>query len=155
MIAVKIFRPANRLKAKIAAAAPLNAATALARADAGLESISQMCLGAVDAKIELLESLAKSGAADAAVATETLEAIYHNSNEIFAEAGTFGRAALSEVAHNLCTLIDRGNTTGAAFWQSILLHVSTMRILRQNHVEASSELCAQVLAGLREIARKT
>lgn len=150
MSTVRRFRPENRLKAKLAAPGGKLVSDALAHAESRLDSISGPVLAAIDQKILAIEALTLAGARGEA--PDAPEQIYATSNEIFAEAGAFGRKALSEAAHSLCTLLSRSSESVP--WPSVTVHVQTMRILRQQHVESSDTMCQAVLEGLRKVSAR-
>lgn len=151
MTAVRRFRPENRLRSQIATPGGVLLSDAVAAADKGLDSISESVLSAVDQKLLAIEALALSGAQGAT--PDAGDRIYTAANEIFAEAGAFGRAALSEAAHSLCSLL--ANRDKEIPWAAVTVHVQTMRILRQGHVEASDAMCRAVLDGLRKVSART
>ena len=126
----------------------------LRRADVRLESISEVCLSAVDAKIEELNQLSLSRGGQMAF-EEAVERIYRLSNEIFAEAGTFGRAALGTAAHSLCEFTWSATADEGALWSAVEVHVQSMRVLRRSDVETSDQMCQAVLDGLRKVAKRT
>ena len=150
MSTIRRFRPENRLRSKIAAPGGKLASDALAGAEAKLEEIGEQMLSAIDQKIMAIEALTLAGARGEMEGAA--DQIYAISNEIFAEAGVFGRKALSEAAHSLCTLLARSGETVP--WAGVTVHVQTMRILRQHQVESSDAMCQAVLDGLRKVSAR-
>lgn len=154
MTGVKKFWPTNRLKQLVAAPGGLCASEAMARAEERLEAISGACLAGIDAKIEEISALSstRGGGSDA---TRSLDRIYQLSNEIFAEGGAFGRAALSTAAHSLCDLTGPGHTGDAGVWEAVDVHVQSMRVLRRSDVETSDQMCRAVLDGLIAVSKRS
>lgn len=153
MTGVKKFWPTNRLKQLVAAPGGICASDAVARADERLETISESCLAGIDAKIEEISAL--SSARGVGGDGRSLERIYQLSNEIFAEGGAFGRAALSTAAHSLCDLTGPGHEGDGAVWDAIDVHVQSMRVLRRSDVETSDQMCRAVLDGLRAVSKRS
>jgi hypothetical protein len=154
MTSVKTFWPTNRLKKLVAAPGGMNLDDAVARAEQRLETISESCLAGIDAKIEELSVLSSTRGSDGGVGP-TVDRIYQLSNEIFAEGGAFGRAALSTAAHSLCDLTGPGNESDGSVWEAIDVHVQSMRVLRRSDVETSDQMCRAVLDGLRAVSRRS
>jgi hypothetical protein len=153
MTEVKKFWPKNRLKQLVAAPGGMLASEAIARAEQHLDTISESCLAGIDAKIEELGVLSSSRGGEGEAAA-TIDRIYQLSNEIFAEGGAFGRAALSTAAHSLCDLTGPGADNEGSVWEAIDVHVQSMRVLRRSDVETSDQMCRAVLDGLRAVARR-
>jgi hypothetical protein len=154
MTGVKKFWPKNRLKQLVAAPGGMRAIDAIARAEQRLEAISETCLAGIDAKIEELSLLSATRGSDGG-AGPTVDRIYQISNEVFAEGGVFGRAALSTAAHSLCELTGPGNDADGSVWEAIDVHVQSMKVLRRSDVETSDQMCRAVLDGLRAVSRRS
>lgn len=147
MTAVRRFFPEVRLKKMLAEPGGVRAAEALASAEQNLDDIKADALVAVDAKIAQLEALVSDGGEAA------IERSYYLANEIFAEAGAFKLAEVSEAAHSLCTLIAAADTAPVPK-SAFMVHVTTLRALRSKEVSASEALRAAVLAELRALTAK-
>jgi hypothetical protein len=154
MSAAKRFWPKTRLKTLVSLPGGLSASEAVARAEVGLESVSTACLAAVDDKIDRLVALSAQRG-DVANRQDVIDRIYRLSNEVFAESGAFGRAAVSMAAQSLCDLTSGANGQDNDIWNGIEVHVQSMRLLRQGDVESSDEMCRAVLEGLRKVSRRS
>lgn len=120
---------------------------ALQRAEAGVDSIRDRCMEAVDDKIGRLLTLGTSGDAGA------VDDCYRLSNEVYAEAGAFGLKELSATAHSLCNLLSSfaENQVPQA---AIKVHVDAMRALRRPEVEGNAALRTAVINELRALAAR-
>ncbi|MEZ5996980.1 MAG: hypothetical protein R3C25_14640 [Hyphomonadaceae bacterium] len=146
MTVVRKFTPEVRLKKLLAESGGIRADEALARADKGIEDIRGYCLDAIDAKIEQIMALAQPGQSD-------IERCYVLSNEIYAEAGTFGLAELSVAAHSLCSLLSSPERNRIPL-TAIHVHVDSMRVLRTPAVSANKAMRGAVLGELRKLTAK-
>ena len=147
MTVKRSFYPEVRLKRLVGEAGGMRAADAVEQAALRLEDIRESCLAAIDAKIELVHGLAK-------VVDESGRArCYCISNEIFAEAGSFGLPELSEAAHSLCVLLS-ATERRAAPEAAIRVHVDAMRALRRPEIAGNKMLRAAVLKELQTLTAR-
>jgi len=121
---------------------------ALKGAEKRLEKLSPDLLKGLDRAIARLEA----GAAQLADPPneKALAEVYQGSNEIIALAGLVGYAAIDEVAHGLCELIDAFTAEGQWNDQAIRVHIDAVQLLRAlpQGDKAGRE---QVLDGLRKV----
>jgi hypothetical protein len=146
MTVVRKFHPEVRLKKLLEEAGGIRVQEALDRADKGIEDIREHCLNGIDEKIERIADLAKRGGGE-------YDRCYVLSNEVFAEAGTFGLAELSVAAHSLCSLLaaqDRSRVPASA----VHVHIDSMRALRTPAAAANKAMRGAVLAELRKLTSK-
>lgn len=146
MTVVRKFQPEVRLKKLLDEAGGIRVQEALDRADKGIEDIREHCLNGIDQKIERIAELIAGGQGE-------YERCYVLSNEIFAEAGTFGLAELSVAAHSLCSLLsaqDRSRVPVSA----VRVHIDSMRALRTPAVAENKAMRGAVLAELRKLTTR-
>lgn len=142
---VRYFHPEVRLKKLLAEAGGVRAGVALERAAAGLQSIREDCLAAVDGKIGRLTELIASEEQDRFAMS------YPLANEIFAEAGAFELHELSAVALSLCALLAAPDVARIPI-KAITVHVDAMRALRKPEIAGSAALRKAVLGELQALA---
>lgn len=147
MSVIRKFHPEVRLKKLLAEPGGITVGVALERAGQNLETIKDECLRSIGDKVEQIHALSQVGDEPA------FAACYRLSNEIFAEAGAFDLADLSEAAHSLCSLLslpERSARTRAA----IALHVDAMRLLRAPETAGHPALRKAVMEQLRTLTAK-
>lgn len=146
MSVVRTFFPEVRLKRLMSEPGGIRASEALRRAEAGLESIRDVCLAALDLKIEALAALPDQ--------LDSLEAAYRLANEIFAEAGTFDLNELSAAAYNLCQALAPRMPAGPFPPEVVRVHVQSMRALRTPGAATNQALRSAILMELQKLAQK-
>jgi hypothetical protein len=144
---VRKFYPEVRLKKLISAAGGIRVDQALERAERELESIREDCLAAIDAKIEAITTLARTGD------EQSLRRCYAIANEVFAEAGVFKLEELSAAAHSLCSLLAEAGP-GAVPAKAVVVHTDAMRALRSPAMADSREIRRAVLSELRKMVAR-
>ncbi len=144
---VRKFYPEVRLKRLLAGPGGIRTQDALDCADRGLEGIRAHCLDAIDAKIEKIMNLAKSGEPG------SLRECYTLSNEVFGEAGAFQLDELSAAAHSLCSLTSDSASDNIPI-KAIIVHVDAMRALRTPALADNRDLRRAVLAELRGLVSR-
>ncbi|MEZ5957220.1 MAG: hypothetical protein R3C27_08435 [Hyphomonadaceae bacterium] len=142
---VRKFYPEVRLKKLVGGDRGILVSDALTRAEAGVDSIRDRCLDAVDDKIERLLLC---------TSLDSVDECYALANEVYAEAGAFGLQELSAAAHSLCTLISGSGVEKQIILTAIKVHVDAMRALRRPEVAGSPELRSAVISELRSLAAR-
>lgn len=146
-VVVRRFYPEVRLKRLLSGVGGIRTQDALDDAERGLEGIRGHCLDAIDAKIEQIMHLAKSGAPG------SVRECYTLSNEVFAEAGAFQLDELSAAAHSLCSLTSDPDSDNIPI-KAIIVHVDAMRALRTPALADNRDLRRAVLAELRGLVAR-
>lgn len=123
---------------------------ALQKAAVNLESVRDVQLGALDAKLDRLGAVA-AVASTSGAAGDAAE-LYRLAREILADAGAFGVRDVSRAAHSLCELMASG-CDGARLWTAAAVHVEAIGALRKPATAASRSGRDAMLAGLETISR--
>ena len=144
MSVVRKFYPEVRLRRMFNAPDGLRASDAIERAAEKLEEIRDKCLTAIDDKLCRLSDLSNDVELNRSIC-------YTLSNEIFAEAGTFGLNEMSDVAHSLCTLLTAPESVPKAV---LNVHLDALRALRRPAIAGNKMLRAAVLNELRGLSAK-
>jgi hypothetical protein len=155
-----MFRPNFRLAHLLRRPGGITIEEALNRSTERLGAIRERCVAGLDAKIDVLAALfaGKTGVSRAEV--------FSLASEIFSISALF---EVNDVAHAsgcLCDLLifngESGDgaldllgaqTTSAKFWNAVLVHIDALRRLRQPQNGGDSDGRADIVSGLRQVAR--
>jgi len=149
MKSARLFKVENRLAEIVSRPGGRRIADALKAAETRVErKHGELAAGLPAAVARLKELVDGADAAPEAV----LEAVYTESNQLFALAAALGMRALAEAAYSLCDLTDSFRETGEVHWEAAHVHVNAIRLLAQG--EDSPQADAAILLGLRQVGAR-
>lgn len=148
MSAVSFTRRPNRLGKLISTPGGRKLGEAVAKAQAGIETLRPGLLVEVDQALDRLRAAA--GRTDAAGHAE----VYASATAIVGAAGLCGLTRVGEVAYNLCELSDRYIEAGTWNTAAIAAHIQTMGVLRMANLAEDSPEAQAVLDGLKTLVRR-
>lgn len=152
MTTVQFLFPENRLAKLIWRPAGVSYREAMEAAGANLEAMRDELLAALDASLARIEEIW----VDPTLPTnERLQSeMYERSNFIVGFAGHCGLTELGQAAFSLCELLDRFIAGARWSQRAILVHTDALKLLRSLDVDASVEVRAAVVEGLRQVAER-
>lgn len=153
-VKVEFLKTTTRFKQMVNRADGMRISDAIKKAEANIEAYKDTGLQAVDEKIAEMQFIC--AALKELPAPQLERKLYLLSNDVFAAAGMFGQPELSEAAYSLCDLLGNRPENVPLMWESINVHVASMRLLRQTPADTDTAARQAVLAGLKQVtARQT
>lgn len=153
---LEIINPPNTLRSKVREGGPgavdletLERAESViaAMADSYLEWV-QEDLVKIEAAYNVLKDASGEGNAEA-------EKIFQIAHDIKGQGGSFGYDLMTVIANELCRLIERQETFGAAEAQAIKVHIDAMKLVIQNQMKGDGGANGQALVdGIRRVGDK-
>lgn len=147
---VRKFRPPNRLAALIKDKGGVMAKDALAAAEAGVETLRESTMAALDEHLGEIERRFGKGNPDRA--SESFEALYHLASKTIDVSIFVADAGIDKAATSLCGLADSCSEQGAWRWDAVDVHLNAMKLLRQVGAELPAEQRDAMLQGLYQVS---
>lgn len=147
---VRKFRPTNRLTALIKERGGLMAKDAIAAAEAGVESLRESSMAALDAAMAEIERRFGRSAADRQ--SEPFEGLYVLASSILDVSAFVTDAGIDKAAISLCTLVDSCESAGAWRWDAVDVHINALRLLRAHGAELPVDQRDGMLQGLYQVS---
>ena len=144
--------PEPRLKSMVNRPDGIRISEAVKKAEANVQSYKATGVASMDEKISQLVEICERMRAGSTSTDE--RKVYLLSNDIFDAAGMFGEPELSEAAYSLCEMIGNRAERVPLSWDSVNVHISSMRLLRQSASDADAATRQAVLQGLRKVAAR-
>jgi len=144
--------PEPRLKSMVNRPDGIRISEAVKKAEANVQSYKATGVASMDEKISQLVEIC--GRMRAGSTSTDERKVYLLSNDIFDAAGMFGEPELSEAAYSLCEMIGNRAERVPLSWDSVNVHISSMRLLRQSASDADAATRQAVLQGLRKVAAR-
>lgn len=147
---VRKFRPPNRLAAQIKAGGGVLAKDALAAAEAGVETLREASMAALDETLALIER--RFGKAAEGRATESYETLYLLASRII-DVGVFvADAGIDKAAMSLCGLADSCAEGKAWRWDAVDVHLNALKLLRSVGAQLPAAQRDAMLQGLYRVS---
>ncbi len=148
MTKFKSFKPEKKLKKRVESPGGVCLKKLVERADANLEAYKPRALLGVGDKIGQIEAMVmKLNDSEPGFS----EKLHRLSNEVYAEAGTFGLPSVSKAAFSLCELVSRARGDLKPQRKRLLVHVLTMRLFKSyadDLPQAAQDALLESLSGL-------
>lgn len=147
---VRKFRPPNRLAAMIKDRGGVLAKDAIAAAEAGVESLREATMTALDEQLAEIERRFGKGAPDRE--TETFETLYHLASKVIDVSIFVADAGVDKAAMSLCGLADSCAEAKAWRWDAIDVHLNALKLLRAAGAQLPVEQRDAMLQGLYQVS---
>lgn len=147
---VRKFRPQNRLSAMIKDRGGLLARDAIAAAEAGVESLRESSMAALDETLAEIERRFGKDAPDRA--SEPYEELYLLGSRIIDVSAFVTDAGIDKAAVSLCTLVDSCEGGGNWRWDAVDVHLNALRLLRAHGAELPVDQREAMLQGLYQVS---
>lgn len=147
---VRKFRPPNRLAAMIKERGGILAKDAIVAAEAGVESLREASLAALDQTIAEIER--RFGKTAEGRESESFEALYLLSSRIIDVGQFVSDSGVDKAAVSLCTLADSLAEAGVWRWDAVDVHLNALRLLRAMGAELPANQRAAMLEGLYQVS---
>lgn len=148
MSVVKVHKPRHTLPKKLRTGPMMDVPSAVKRAEAAVAQIADKLLDAVDADIETAEAALADYLRTPGPAP--MQAIYDCGDRLAGIAAACGLRPLADAALGTCELLDGMTATGRSDPRAVAVHVSALRLLRQQG-DAGADA---VLAGLAKVRER-
>ncbi len=150
MSVVRYIAHQNRLAKLINAPGGKTVDAAIEDAEAGLLAIADACLADID---RLIGELSKR-IGEIADHPGKDDPLYIAAREIAGLAAICKRPALGDAAHSLCVLLDNSETSGLWRREAVMVHVSTLQLLRGMADEADNPMARQLVDSLNVMVKR-
>lgn len=147
---VRKFRPPNRLSALIRDKGGILAKDAVAAAEAGVETLREASMAALDEALGEIESRFGKGAPDRN--GESFEALYLLASKVIDVSMFVTEAGIDKAAMSLCGLADSCGTAGAWRWDAVDVHLNALKLLRAMGAQLPVEQRDAMLLGLYQVS---
>ncbi len=152
MSKVRKFRVKSRLATLAFQSGGISANQALKQADAGLESLRETALAALDAALAEID--ARYGSNAAARANEPLDDLYRLSCNVIDMALFVPGSGMDDAARSFCALVDLSHELDIRAWDAIDVHIEALKLLRAAGAAMSGAQRQSILDGLVQVTRK-
>jgi len=147
---VRKFRPPNRLAAMIKDKGGILAKDAVAAAEAGVESLREASLAALDEALGEIER--RFGRTVENRAGESFEALYLLASKVIDVSLFVADAGIDKAAMSLCGLADSCAEAGAWRWDAVDVHLNALKLLRAMGAQLPAEQRDAMLLGLYQVS---
>lgn len=147
---VRKFRPPNRLSALIRDKGGILAKDAVAAAEAGVETLREASMAALDEALGEIERRFGKAAPDRA--TESFEALYLLASKVIDVSMFVTDAGVDKAAMSLCGLADSCGTVGSWRWDAVDVHLNALKLLRAMGAQLPAEQRDAMLLGLYQVS---
>ncbi|HJV43487.1 chemotaxis protein CheE [Caulobacter sp.] len=147
---VRKFRPQNRLSAMIRQRGGLLAKDAIAAAEAGVETLRESSMAALDQTLADIERRFGAGAADRA--SEPYEELYLLASRVIDVSAFVTDAGIDKAAVSLCTLVDSCDSADHWRWDAVDVHINALRLLRATGAQLPVDQRDAMLQGLYQVS---
>lgn len=147
---VRKFRPPNRLASMIKDKGGILAKDAVAAAEAGVETLRESSMAALDEALGEIEGRFGRAAPDRA--RESAEALYLLASRVIDVSLFVADAGIDKAAMSLCGLADSCAAAGAWRWDAVDVHLNALKLLRAHGAELPVEQRDAMLQGLYQVS---
>ena len=148
-MSVRRFQPDNRLGGMIKQKGGLMAKDAIAAAEAGVESLREASLQALD---DALAEMERSYGPQAERSEASWEMLYLLCLKVVDVAGFAADAGVDKAALSFCNLVDNCAEARVWRWDAIDVHLNAMRLLRSVGAQLPEAERARMLKGLYKVS---
>jgi hypothetical protein len=150
MSTVRYLAYENKLAKLIKAPGGKTVEAAVEDAETGLRAIAAACLIDIDRMIEILNDRA----GDLVKPAGKDDPLYTSAREIAGLAAICRRPALGQAAHSLCVLIDLSEADGRWHREAVMVHISTIQLLRGMQEGGEDAIHSQLVASLQDMVTR-
>ena len=147
---VRKFRPPNRLANMIRDRGGLLAKDAIVAAEAGVESLREASMAALDEGLTEIERRFGKAAPDRD--GESFEALYLLASRVIDVSAFVMDAGVDKAAMSLCGLADSCAEAKAWRWDAVDVHLNALKLLRAVGAELPAEQRDAMLQGLYQVS---
>ncbi|MDR7231574.1 hypothetical protein J2X45_002674 [Caulobacter sp. BE264] len=147
---VRKFKPPNRLAKMIKERGGLLAQDAIAAAEAGVESLREASLAALDETLAEIEARFSRAAEDREA--ESFEALYVLASRIIDVSAFVTGTGLDRAAMSLCGLADNCAEAGVWRWDAVDVHLNALKLLRAAGASLPAAQRDSMLQGLYKVS---
>jgi hypothetical protein len=147
---VRKFRPPNRLAKMIKDRGGLLAQDAIAAAEAGVESLREASLAALDEALAEIEARFGKGAANRE--SESFEGLYLLASRVIDVSAFVAGTGLDRAAMSLCGLADNCAEAGVWRWDAVDVHLNALKLLRGVGASLPAAQRDSMLQGLYKVS---
>ncbi len=147
---VRKFKPPNRLAKMIKERGGLLAQDAIAAAEAGVESLREASLAALDETLAEIETRFGKGAENREA--ESFESLYVLASRIIDVSAFVAGTGLDRAAMSLCGLADNCAEAGAWRWDAVDVHLNALKLLRSVGASLPAAQRDSMLQGLYKVS---
>lgn len=147
---VRKFRPPNRLANMIKERGGILAKDAIVAAEAGVETLREASLAALDETIAEIER--RFGKGVEGRDAESFEALYLLGSRIIDVGQFVSDVGVDKAAVSLCTLADSMAEAGAWRWDAVDVHLNALRLLRTVGKELPEAQRDAMIEGLYQVS---
>ena len=148
---VRKFRPPNRLANMIKERGGILAKDAIVAAEAGVETLREASLAALDETIAEIDR--RFGKGVEGRESESFEGLYLLSSRIIDVGHFVSDVGIDKAAVSLCSLADSLAEAGAWRWDAVDVHLNALRLLRAMGTELAAAEREAMLEGLYQVSR--
>ena len=152
MSKVRKFKVKSRLATLAFQSGGISANQALKQADAGLDSLREPGLAALDSALAEID--ARYGPAAANRMNEPLDELYRLSCNVIDMALFVPGSGMDDAARSFCGLVDLSHELDIPAWDAIDVHIEALRLLRMAGAAMSAQQRQTILDGLIKVTRK-
>jgi hypothetical protein len=147
---VRKFRPPNRLASMIKERGGILAQDAVIAAEAGVESLREASLAALDETLAEIERRFGKAAEDRE--SEPFDALYLLSSRIIDVGHFVSDSGVDKAAVSLCTLADSLAEAEVWRWDAVDVHLNALKLLRAMGAQLPADQRAAMLEGLYQVS---
>ena len=147
---VRKFRPPNRLASMIKERGGILAQDAVVAAEAGVESLREASLAALDETLAEIERRFGKAAEDRQSAS--FEGLYLLSSRIIDVGYFVSDTGVDKAAVSLCALADSLAEAGVWRWDAVDVHLNALRLLRTMGAQLPADQRSAMLEGLYQVS---
>ena len=147
---VRKFRPPNRLASMIKDRGGVLAKDAIAAAEAGVETLRDASMAALDEALGEIERRFGKGAADRG--SEPYEVLYLLASKVIDVSIFVADAGIDKAAMSLCGLADSCAENRAWRWDAVDVHLNALKLLRAMGAQLPAEQRDAMLQGLYQVS---
>lgn len=147
---VRKFRPPNRLASMIKDRGGLLAKDAIAAAEAGVETLRESSMAALDEALSEIEEGFGKDAPDRA--SQSFDDLYLLASRIIDVSVFVADAGIDKAAMSLCGLADSCADAGGWRWDAVDVHINALKLLRAVGAELPVEQRDAMLQGLYQVS---
>lgn len=147
---VRKFRPPNRLASMIKERGGLLAQDAIAAAEAGVETLRESSMAALDAALAEIEGRFGKDAPDRA--SQSFDHLYLLASGVIDVSVFVADAGIDKAAMSLCGLADSCAEAGAWRWDAVDVHINALKLLRAMGAQLPVEQRDAMLQGLYQVS---
>ncbi|UAL11145.1 chemotaxis protein CheE [Caulobacter segnis] len=147
---VRKFRPPNRLAAMIKDRGGMLAKDAIAAAEAGVETLRESSMAALDEALADIEARFGKDAPDRA--SQSFEDLYLLASRIIDVSAFVMDAGIDKAAMSLCGLADDCAEAGGWRWEAVDVHIKALKLLRAMGAQLPVEQRDAMLQGLYQVS---